>query len=673
MTLLKRARISTKIFGGFGIVLLLLATIALVGVLEFDKAKNSFVDYRSLARQSNQLGRIQANLLEARLHVKRFIINQSEDSVDGVKERATRALGFIRDGEKLARESEYLNRIGLSEKLSQILMKEGENITRYLKAFDDVLELQAKRNQIVHQELDVIGVEMERALSGTLKHAHDTSVPEATFWAGVSMRNLLLMRLYTAKFLIQNDRPSFDRAIAESRNFTNTLDQVSRYIEHAEFVELVRKIKEWSKAYIAAIKAVQSTIDSRNAIISDQLEVIGPDVARAVEDVKLELLKEQDTLGPSAEEALADAEIIIFIVCILSLLIGTAAAFFIGRSISKPVVAMTAAFNALASGDKSAEIPGRDHVDEIGDMAKAAQVFKEKTIEAEELSLQVMDRTAELEQKTHELHTTNTALEEELKLRKSIELQLVHTQKLESLGTLAGGIAHDFNNMLFVIISGSQTALHSLRNGESDIIPTIERIEAAAQRSRSIVHQILSFGRQDSYDDLEEVDMADVAQEALTLLRAGVLSSIDLKANIEESRLPILGDVSRIQQVIINLVNNAYFACSANNGKITVDLAKVNISSEDSEKYYSLASGSYVRLRVADSGTGIPREDLPKIFDPFFTTKSVGEGTGLGLSVVHGTVAAHDGAILCDSELGVGTTFDVYFPAHDKTNHEAIT
>ena len=663
---LKRVRISTKIFGGFGIVLVLLAAIALVGVLEFDSAKNSFVDYRSLARQSNQLGRIQANLLEARLHVKRFIINQSEDSIDGVKERATRALDFIRDGEKLARESVYLNRTGLAEGLSQILRNEGENISRYLKNFDDVLERQAERNQIVHKELDVIGVEMERALTEALKHAHETKASEATFWAGVSMRNLLLMRLYTGKFLIENDRQSFTRAIAESENLTNTLDTMFQHIETNAVIASVRNIKEQSKNYVAAIKAVRKAIDARNAIISDQLDIIGPGVAGAVESVKLELLEEQDTLGPSAQKALTHAEIIIFVVCVASILIGAMAAFFIGRGISIPVVAMTTAFNALAAGDKSAEIPGRDHQDEIGDMAEAAQVFKEKTIEAEQLSVQVASRTAELEQKTRELHITNTALEKELKLRKSIELQLVHTQKLESLGTLAGGIAHDFNNMLLVIISGTQMALNSLQHSGSELVPILERVEAAAQRSRSVVYQILGFSRQNFDDDLVKIDMSAVAKESLTFLRAGVLSSVDLNVNIDESELFILGDAPRIQQVIVNLVNNSYYACDGNHGKITVDLAKVDISAEDSEKYYSLTPGSYVRLRVADSGVGISKEDMPKIFDPFFTTKSVGEGTGLGLSVAHGTVAAHDGTILCDSEPGTGTTFDVYFPSLEK-------
>lgn len=662
MRIVNQATISTKIFGGYGITLILFIVIAVIGVLEFDEARDSFVEYRSLARQSNQLGRIQANLLEARLHVKTFIINQSEESISGVKERASRALEFIQAGEELARGSVYLNRNGLAGDITKTLMLQGKQIKGYLEGFDHVLQQQAKRNRIVHQELDIVGLELEGALSRILGLARESKDAEFVYWAGEALRRLFLMRLYTGKFLIQNDPSSFDRALSESDDLSENLERLRVFNRDSASTNILTVTHDRLGIYRDAIRSVGTAIETRNKIIRDDLGVIGPSVAGAVEQIKLSLLREQNLLGPSAEDTLADAKTIIIFVYLAIFVLSVLAAFVIGRSISLPIISMTTAFNALADGNKSAEIPCLDHADEIGEMAKAAQIFKEKTIEAETLAMEVASRTNQLEEKSQELHATNIALQEELERRQKIERQLVHAQKLESLGILAGGIAHDFNNMLLVIVTGAQSALRRLKSGTGDPAPPVERIQAAANRSQAVVNQILGFSRQESLEEMEVFDFGNITHEALTLLRAGVLSSVELNANIEKDELLVRGDISRIQQVIINLVNNAYFACRENGGRISLETTRFDLSREKAEDYYSLSEGSYVRLSVIDSGSGIPEENLSKIFDPFFTTKPVGEGTGLGLSVAHGTVTAHNGAILCDSELGVGTTFLVYFP-----------
>lgn len=661
-----RARISVKIFGGFAMILILLGIVAIVSVLEFEQAKNSFIDYRSLARQSNQLGRIQANLLEARLQVKKFIANQSEENIRGTKARATKALSFIRQGEQLVRASVYLNRIGLSEELAQVLRKQDDAITEYLGYFDDVLERQAERDQVVKDKLDVVGPEMERALTSLLSHAYELEDNEATYLAGSAFSDLLLMRLHTGKYLIQNDQVSFQRAIVESENFIKALSRLEPHLEHGDIAQIVRPLREKADLYRAAVEAVWRAIQQRNEIIVGRLDVIGPQVAGAIEDVKLQLLREQDALGPSAQEGLTRAESVIITACLVILFFGIVAVYFIGRSITVPIVNMTNALNAVAAGEKTIDIPGRARFDEIGEMAQAAQVFKEKTIEAEQLSYDLANQTTQLEKTSNELHTANTNLQNELLLKESVEKQLVHAQKLESLGTLAGGIAHDFNNMLLVILASAQSSLDRLRNGNHDVIPAIDRIETAAQRSKSIVDQILVFSRQDDPENMEALNLVDALQEAVTLIRAGVLPSIEIEVAIEEPIVLILGDITKIQQVIINLVNNACFSCGEKNGKVVMDLRSIEMTKAVAEDHYPLKAGKYAKLSVTDNGVGISAQDRAKIFDPFFTTKEVGEGTGLGLSVVHGAVVSHGGAIFCESTQGEGATFTVYLPLLDR-------
>lgn len=657
-----RPRISTKIYCGFGITMFLLVVIAVVSINKFEDVRNGFSDYRSLARHSTHIGRIQANLLEARLQVKNFIIDQSDASVVGVKARAKQALVFIQQAKYLVENSVFLKRIGQRKQIFEELESGEQNIIQYLGHFDEVLEWQNKIDRYVRDDLDVVGVKMDQALNVMLDHARLHREYDNDYWAGMTVRHFLLMRFYTRAFLVRNDNASIMHAKKEGERLAALLRGKSLNIRHVEFRELHSDLIENYHRYRDAIDALEQAIYHRNHLIEQNLDVIGPRVARAVESGKLELLQVQDTLGLAAEEFLTSAKEVIILVCLFSFTIGMISAVLIGRSISVPITSMTHALRCIADGNKSISIPGQNRSDEIGDMAKAAQIFKEKTIEAESLWKQVIGRTKELQQATCQLHTANASLKNEIQLRKSAEMQLFHTQKLESLGTLAGGIAHDFNNMLFVIITNAQMAIDKLQRGQTDVTSLLERIDDAAQRSQSIVNQVLSFSRSDNFEKIERMDLCEVIRDALTLSRAGVLNTILIETDIPQGGIFISGDVSKIQQAIINLVNNAYYACEESKGTISIVLNQQKILSDEFPERFALVPGPYAKLSIRDSGIGISENDLPKIFDPFFTTKDVGNGTGLGLSVVYGTITSCNGVILCDSKLGDGTTFTIYLP-----------
>lgn len=235
--------------------------------------------------------------------------------------------------------------------------------------------------------------------------------------------------------------------------------------------------------------------------------------------------------------------------------------------------------------------------------------------------------------------------------RRQLEIQLNHSQKLESLGTLAGGIAHDLNNTLQPILALTKLALKRLPSGSPER-EDMEIMHQAGVRGRDLVKQVLAFSRKEDIAR-ETFDLADVVKGALGMLRATLPSSIELTHDI--ARIPpIFGNAGQIHQVIVNLVTNACHAIGEKNGDINVTLVQ-ETKGETSEQ-------GWARLSIRDSGCGIGQSTLARIFEPFFTTKKVGEGTGLGLSVVHGIVTNHGGTIDVQSEPGKGSCFTVRLP-----------
>ncbi|MDH5698619.1 MAG: PAS domain S-box protein, partial [Nitrospirota bacterium] len=240
------------------------------------------------------------------------------------------------------------------------------------------------------------------------------------------------------------------------------------------------------------------------------------------------------------------------------------------------------------------------------------------------------------------------------------EEQRRQAQKMEAMGTLAGGIAHDFNNILSAIIGYTELAMTQIGVGSS-VLPRLQEVLRAGYRAKNLVRQILTFSRQDE-SGKKVMYLQPIVEEALNLLRASLPSTITLHAELEPDSAPVLADATQIHQVVMNLGANAEYAMRGTGGRLTVKLDEVEVDATTASLVQGLHEGPYIRLQVADSGQGMPPSVKKRIFDPFFTTKDVGEGTGMGLSVIHGVVTSHGGAIRIDSQEGVGTTFTIYFP-----------
>jgi len=252
-----------------------------------------------------------------------------------------------------------------------------------------------------------------------------------------------------------------------------------------------------------------------------------------------------------------------------------------------------------------------------------------------------------------------TAIRDVSALRR-LEDRLNRVQKLEALGRLAGGIAHDFNNILVAIFS--YTDLTELDADDPALVRThVGGLRAAALRARELVQQILMFSRPHG-EARTKTAVRPIVDEALRFLRSTLPATLEVRAQLDADLADVVGAPVQIHQVIMNLCVNAAHAMK-NSGILSVRLSKVVATPELLLRAPELLdSRSYLRLSVQDTGQGMSAETLSRIFEPFFTTKSGGEGSGLGLAVVHGIVKAHDGAIAVDSAPGRGTTFEIYLP-----------
>jgi len=261
-----------------------------------------------------------------------------------------------------------------------------------------------------------------------------------------------------------------------------------------------------------------------------------------------------------------------------------------------------------------------------------------------------------------------TVIYRDITERKKEQEQLRQAQKMEAIGTLAGGIAHDFNNILSSIYGYTEIALDDARDNQR-ISNSLAHVMKAAERARELVLQILTFSRKKE-EEKKPLRIAPVIIEAVKLLRAAIPATIEIRANIDKNTGTILGDPTQIHQVIMNLCTNANHAMQEKGGVLAIELKPVSLTTGDVSAVPGLRLGPFIKLTVSDTGSGIDPAIIDRIFDPFFTTKELGRGTGMGLSVVHGIVKSHEGAITVASKPGRGSTFTVLLPRIDEKQQE---
>jgi len=249
------------------------------------------------------------------------------------------------------------------------------------------------------------------------------------------------------------------------------------------------------------------------------------------------------------------------------------------------------------------------------------------------------------------------------KERIAIEAKLQQSLKMESIGTLAGGIAHDFNNILSSVIGYTELALDEV-DINTVLADNLQEVYTAGIRAKELVKQILAFARQ-ATEEIKPVQVNLIVKEALKLIRSSLPTTIEIRQDIESHSL-IMGDPTQVHQILMNLCTNAAHAMEEEGGVLDLRLTDVQLDADFTKIHDDLKPGDYLKLSVTDTGFGISPEVMSSIFEPYFTTKAPGEGTGMGLAMVHGIVKQYGGKIMVESEVERGSTFNVYLPVTKK-------
>ncbi len=264
-----------------------------------------------------------------------------------------------------------------------------------------------------------------------------------------------------------------------------------------------------------------------------------------------------------------------------------------------------------------------------------------------------------MRERTREVNAAHQTLLEEVAQRERAEEQLRQSQKMEAIGQLTGGVAHDFNNLLMVVL-GNLELLGKHAAGDAKATRLIDGALQGARRGAALTQRLLAFARQQDLQ-VKPVDLAELVSGMKDLLRRSVGSSISIETMLPTTLPPALVDANQLELALLNLAVNARDAMP-DGGTLSISLRQEQVGGNNGD----LGEGTYLVLAVADSGTGMDTETLKKAVDPFFSTKEIGKGTGLGLSMIHGLAVQLNGALLLTSELGVGTTAELWLPATER-------
>jgi PAS domain S-box-containing protein len=248
--------------------------------------------------------------------------------------------------------------------------------------------------------------------------------------------------------------------------------------------------------------------------------------------------------------------------------------------------------------------------------------------------------------------------------RASLEAALRQAQRLEAIGTLTGGIAHDFNNILSSIVGNIQLVMDDLPSGHP-ARQSAHEIRNATNRARDLVKRLMTFSREQETPQ-SRIAVAPLIDEVQQLMRPALPSGVELRVHVPADTPAVIADATQLHQVLVNLCTNASQAMPSGQGQIDVTVTTISATDACSRSRVALEGAKrYVCIEVRDTGSGIAPEVADRVFEPFFTTKRAGEGSGLGLAVVHGIIQSHKGAITVSSRMGVGTSFFVYLPASE--------
>ena len=626
MRFLNRLNISTQVFSGFAVLLLLLLAIAIMSLSALFQADSNFKSYRSLARQTNAEGRVQANMLMTRLYAKDFIISSDAKDIEMIELRAQQTIEMIAEAAELTEEVGYQLLIeGLDQELRE-----------YLAGFEQVTEKQERRDEIVHGALNVVGPSIEKELTAIMESAFEDGDAEAAYFAGITLRSLMLARLYANRFLIQNDDASFRRVGTEFLEMERNIDELFARLEDPERVERARKVRDSQRIYARAFEDVHDVITSRNDIIENQLDRIGPKVASQIEKLKLAIKAEQDDLGPRAEAETGRAAVITFVFAIVSIAFGVLAAWVIGFGVSRPIRSMARGMRELADGNLDAEFLVTDRNDEVREMSDAVQVFRASMI-------QVRGMADEQRRAAEEVREAKDAAE----------------AANHAKSAFLANMSHELRTPMNAILGYSEMLIEDAEEaGQEGAVADLQKIHQSGSHLLTLINDVLDLAKVEAgrVEALAEDFEVDTLLDEVSATATPLMAKNENQLRIErgEGLGMVHQDVTKLRQSLLNLLSNA--AKFTDHGIVTLSAGRVLREGRD-----------WLELSVTDSGIGIAADKLDRVFEEFgqadeTTSRDYG-GTGLGLPISRRFCDLLGGELFVTSQLGIGSTFTIRVPA----------
>jgi len=544
---LANMNISTRIYGGFGVVLALLISISGLGVFSLIAANGNFDSYQNYAQSTNIMSRLQANLQMTRLAVKDFVIAGDAAAIDTVSKRIAKVREFIGQAQEQMSDAAQVEKIvGMNDE-----------IARYEQAFGQITNLQQQRNNLVDNVLNELGLVMETDLSDVMQAAYDDGKVDAAFQASTAQKHLLLTQLYVQKFLNQHDEASYERALAELTSLDAALQELQPQLGNTLHAQQAMQIVAYLGDYRHSFAETAKAIRERNKLITEGLDRIGPMVAQQIDGVVTTNGDRQDALGSQTSAEISQRTSVSILLAMLATAIGVAAAFFISRVVSRPVVSLTADMSRLADNDLTVDVSGVDRGDEMGAMARAVQVFKDNAV------------------KVQQLQAEQAAAEERAETKKKAEMAELADRFESTVGGIVNTVAGAATEMQATAESMSGTA--ELANDQATAVAAateqasgnVETVATAAEELSSSISEISRQVTQSADITKRAVDQAEATNttvvglaeaakkigEVVDLINniAGQTNLLALNATIEAARA---GEAGKGFAVVASEVKN---------------------------------------------------------------------------------------------------------------------
>ncbi|WP_060980570.1 HAMP domain-containing methyl-accepting chemotaxis protein [Vibrio splendidus] len=553
----KNLRIKTKMGLGFGVVLTLLSIVLGISILALQRADEGISEYRGLARDTNLSGRLQANMLMVRLNVKDYLIAQSDKDLQQYSDYLSKMQEFLDEAKQEIQKPE---RAVLIAEIDRAVMV-------YQNAFDKVINLITQRNMVHDSSLVPNGEKMRAAIEDIIESAYQDNDYEAVFHAGHIQEKMLAGRLFVVKFLQSNLASDFDVALKNMEvSLSEEIEDLDGNLQNSKRRALLQEFVDAHKGYVQDMNAIYELIVKRNDIIQNTLDAIGPQVAKNVEEVKLSVMKEQDTLGPELEASTDESVRLSLILSVIATVVGIFSAYLLTTAITVPIQKAVETANQLAQGDLTVDV-GRTSKDETGKLLDAVQ---NTANHLKQMISTISNASSELASASEELAVVTEQTSKGISQQET-ETEMVATAMNEMATTVhdvadnaakASEAANEANNEA---LSGSQvvqrtiTSINALSVRVNDSSEKLHKVEQEAVNIGKILHVIREISEQTNLLALNAAieaarageqgrGFAVVADEVRSLAARTQGSTSEIQVIIEQLQAGIQGTVDAMKQ-----------------------------------------------------------------------------------------------------------------------------